>query len=246
MMCVHHSALARPGDLCGPLVVARAKHVTFLPATDKLPRGGALIALEEDKGNRLMGTNNISQLQVLGTGTTTCPVLKLKQVFDVYSLHRHGDEPIFASMQPDGKRIGPPGATTGASVISNPEYNRAIQGLFKRAGLPRFTARGARAARKIELSCAGVADPVVTTLGRWHDYQSSRPYDAQSIALLEHVARVLGIKPAAIMAPAAAAPQQPQEQQRKRQRSKPAAAKALAAAAPQQPQEQQRKRQRSK
>jgi len=208
-MCVHHSALARPGDLCGDNVVARAGHVTFLPKTDRLPQGGAHILLTEDKGSRQMGTSDSSLLQICGTGGPTCPVVLLRQMFDIYSLDANPGEPIFAAMRPDGRRVGPPGATSGAAVISNKEYNASIAGLFKRAGLPRFTARGARRSRKIELSCAGVADPVVTTLGRWHSYQASRPYDAQSIALLEHVARVLGVSPDAIMAPA---PQPPAPQ----------------------------------
>ena len=197
-MVVHHSALARPGDICGDMVVATAGDITFLPKTATLPQGGVHIDLEKDKGSRQMGSTRPSLLQACGTGGPTCPVVLLKQFSTIYALEANPEEPIFASMLPSGLRIGPPGATQGARVISNQEYNAGIKILCKKAGLPRYTARGARPARKMELSCAGAADPVVTTLGRWHTYQASRPYDSQSIALLEHVARVLGIKPDAL------------------------------------------------
>lgn len=194
-MLVHHSSLARPGDICGDYVVARAGHVEFLASTSQLPQGGVHIDLETDKGDRLMGHGRPTLLQVCGTGGPMCPRTHLETLFNIYNLHDNPDEPIFAEMNKDGSRKGPPGASQGASFISNKSYNTGIRSLAKRAGMPYITASGARPGRKIELACAGAADPVVTCLGRWHTYQASRPYDSQTIALLHHLVKILDIKP---------------------------------------------------
>ena len=96
--------------------------------------------------------------------------------------------------------------------ITNAQYNSGLHRIFKKAGLKRFTARGTRPGRRTELGAAGALDSVVTTLGRWSDFQNSKPYARQRVSLIQHIAKALGVEPPA-------ARQLPQEgPQRKRAR----------------------------
>ena len=85
--------------------------------------------------------------------------------------------------------------------ITNGQYNSGLARIFKKTKLPRLTARGTRPGRRTELGAAGALDSVVTTLGRWSDFQNSKPYSRQRVSLIQHIAKALGVEPPAARQP---------------------------------------------
>jgi hypothetical protein len=200
--------LARPEDFAGPQCVVRAKHVTFLPATQQLPFGGFAIQLDNSKKQRRTGRKGEERLLGYGTGTPACPVMHLKKHLTIYDLRDHPEQFLFARLRSDGTRALSP-STGETSVVSQAQYNSALGRLSAKAGIKRVTARGSRAGGRTDLGAAGVSDSVATTLGRWNTQQSGRPYSRQAVSLLNHVVKVLGITaPAQHQAAIPAAPRE--------------------------------------
>ena len=196
------ATMGRPGDLGGPQCVARVGDISFVDADDELPFGGIDIMLHNSKKMRLTGKHGKEHMLAMGVGNEEtggiCPVTHLRRLMAIHDL---GSEPkafIFAKIRGDGSRHTDKAITLG-------QYNSGLKKLFARAGLPEPTARGSRPGRRTELGAQDALDSVVTTLGRWYDYMSGRPYSRQCPALLKHLAKVLGV-----VAPQQAAPPPPQ------------------------------------
>lgn len=217
------ATMGRPGDLSGKQCVARVKDITFIPADGELPFGGLDILLQNSKKMRLTGKYGKEHMLAMGmteeeTGGL-CPVTHLRRLITIHKLSGEPEAFIFAKVRGDGSRHN--------KAISLGQYNAGLRRLFEKAGLPRVTARGSRPGRRTELGAKGALDSVVTTLGRWSDYMSGRPYSRQCPALLKHLAKVLGVvrqdaqapqAPLAPLAPPQPAATPPQPQGRKRRR----------------------------
>lgn len=191
---VSHATLARPGDTCSKpedVTTVRLKDMTFIPVSPKLPYGGISLALNNSKKMKLTGLKKAELLMAPGTGTAICPVSTLRRYILAHRLRMDSEEPLFAKLTIRGTRSSPP------APISNGQYNSGLARIFKKAGLPRLTARGSRPGRRTELGAAGALDSVVTTLGRWSEYQNGRPYARQRISLIQHIASALGVQPSA-------------------------------------------------
>ena len=120
------------------------------------------------------------------TGNNICPVALLQEYFERHNLSKYPEAPLFAKLRMNGSRH--------PNVITLSQYNSGLAHLFQSANLKKGTARGSRPGRRTELGAAGAQDSVVTTLGRWSQFSSSRPYTRQSIPLLHHIIKALGIE----------------------------------------------------
>ena len=178
--------MARPEDFTGPQCVLRAKHATFIARSDKLPFGGIQFKLEYSKCMRLTGKRKDEMILICGTGTEARPVVHFRRFYDMHSLSRRPEDYIFAKMRQDGSRLA-------SKPISNYQYNAGLKLLTLAAEVDRVTARGARPGGRTSYGAAGALDTVVTTLGRWSHFQSSRPYSRQSVILLNHIFKALGV-----------------------------------------------------
>jgi len=178
--------MARPEDFSGPQCVIRAKHVTFIPKGDKLPYGGLQFLLEHSKNMRLTGKRKDELILICGTGTPSCPVMHFRRYYNMHALSSRPEDFVFTKTRQNGSRV--------ASVaLSNYQYNAGLERLCSAAGITRITARGARPGGRTSYGAAGALDTVVTTLGRWSHFQSSRPYARQSVILLNHIFKTLHV-----------------------------------------------------
>jgi hypothetical protein len=187
------NTMARPEDLAGEQCVVKAKHVTFLPASPKLPFGGFAIRLDNSKKQRKTGRKSDERLLGYGTGSALCPVHHLKRLFNIYGLAERPEDFLFAKLHKDGNRVRD-AETSATTAISQPQYNSGLARLCEKAKVARVTARGSRAGGRTDLGAAGALDSVVTTLGRWSTQQAGRPYARQAERLLHHVVKTLGIQ----------------------------------------------------
>lgn len=180
------NTMVRPGDFCGRKAGVKVKHVSFLPPSTKLPYGGIDITIDNSKRQRLAGKRDIEHAMGVGTGNSVCPVALLEEYFERHNLSRYPEAPLFAKLRGNGSRC--------PTVMLLSQYNSGLAALFKGAGIKKGTARGSRPGRRTELGAAGAQDSVVTTLGRWSQFSSSRPYTRQSVPLLHHIIKALGIE----------------------------------------------------
>lgn len=179
MVCsiIAYALTLRPGEVAeGPKrekkVTSKLEHLTFLEVSDERKHGALTLIIPVDKSDRRNKTRSDTTLYVPGCGGPMCPVALMKQYLAVHGLELplHGAQPIFAEMDPSGRRCVP------VQTMAQLSFNKALKVLCVRAGVPRHTSRAHRAGHRNDLVEGGSPTPVVKALGRWGSERAAQSY----------------------------------------------------------------------